>query len=752
MILGGPQYRFTLFNTALYPAGIVVPAPLGWRDASISLERHETFYSLIEYFKGSFTWYGLAREVIREVEVDQGPDAQLRVLIEVTYGIGWDEVFDGLVDIIQQQDIAKGNTFYKQSVPIIRDDFWAKFINRKETPVNLEATLDLDGGTRTAVNKIVLPLPSQVIRNKSDYYESQSKALYKDYVASSDYIQIGFDRFVLDEAKRNLNLPTDINNTIPVGMWEAESDGQATFNPIISVSIFSQEADVSGATDVLSCFASPKNPRYDYSSPYINFYIQKNEETPIILTADDNSIVLTKRGTKYSISQAFSILKGDQVRIYGEIYDDGWKSDFGNISSILIWGEEATVNTYQIISYNWLPPLGPCVPVVDFDLYPHGDIPTDLEITKLFITQDTTFPDSETDAYLIKDAAESILSKITGRNNVITSNLLTTGCERLRAIMRGKHARGYPFSEKEMFMSFKDWWEGAGMQLALGLGYTEISGVPKIEIEKIEDFFDPDFTVTFDNVGDLVREYDLEKFYKTVEIGYQKWSSESDSGIDDPQTKRVYSTRFKTVGNEKKILSSWIAASLAIEKSRRNRVELGKDDRNDEEIFSICVQPDGSDYTPELDENFTAVTGLLNVSTRYNIRDSVARVFRRWQKFLQGCLQFTTGEKFYFASGEGNYDMSSTLDPADCEYDGGSLSEKQDIDVTAEFITIPKVYKFKAKMTHEKYKSIVANRKKAIGISKTATGNVPAFIVNLDFKLAQGQGEFLVILGSTTEI
>jgi hypothetical protein len=778
---GTPQFKFTFYNT-LYPIGVIVPAPLGWQNASISLERHKEYHSLVEYFKGSFLWYGLARQVIREVEDDQGPEAELRCLIEVTYGAGFETVFDGLIDISQQEDIAKAGSFYKQQAPIIRDDFWAKFINRKSTPVDLEATVDLDGNARTPVSKIVLPLPSQMLRQRNyrllDFGEAGMVGLGVVPALNAGYlVQIGTDTVEIDELKTVSNLGTGINTGQPIYTYQADYSGEHSIKISLEVSI-------------LQSIANYPLDEYRILSigegiGEIEFRYRVNGEIPIplsgnfIKTDNDGSayLPLPESGgfplrwrvsiTEFNSStfeielSSINLNKGDEVSFYGDIISSFAASGDvgGTIETLIVWGRNRSlfVRWFESSVTNQLT-------IIHFDEFTFPNIPSGENIpTYIDLTGNTIFDETETDAYLIKDAAESILSKIVGRDSVVKSDVLTNTCKRLRAIMRGKHVRGYNMSgnsnpdlNKEFFMKFDEWFEGANPLLFLGLGYTEVGGNPKIEIEPISDFYDPDFTVTFDNVSDLVRTYDQDKIFKAIEIGFQKWSSESDSGIDDPQTKRNYRTKFATIGQELKILCKWLAASLAIERSRRNRVELGKDDRNDEEIISICLTEYEAGYTPEFSENFDSVTNLLNPDFRYNIRDSVARIVKRWQPFLQGCLQHTTGEKIYFASGEGNYSMQSLLSSGDCEVspedvDYG-LAEDQDIDVTTDFIFIPKLYKCKVPMSWAKYKTIVATRKKAIGISRTTENHVAAFIMELDYKLVGGYAEMLVLLGENTDV
>lgn len=742
---GTPIYRFTFYNNTLYPSGIVVPAPLGWREASISLERHKDYNSLIEYFKGSFVFYGTARQVIRAVEDDQGPDAILRCLIEVTYGAGFETVFDGLIDISQQEDIAKGNTFYKQQAPIIRDDFWAKFINRKNIPVDLEATVDLDGNARTAVNKFTLPLPSQKVITRFNSSNKFGIGFHEGEVAINNYIQIDFDEITIDEILEKFSIGTAINTSLPVSILNAEFQGEYDFDLRIESSIVYYTYNSGACTTTLV---------KAQSGIYISFYIQKNSDTPIQFTETN-----TATSTIFTYNDTLSLGVSDSIRIYAVIENAGWES-LGEISNIVIYGKNNAAVPIRTAEAVNIPPCSLILSVNKINTN-IGSVPSgSSNPTYMDISANTIFVDTETDAYLIKDAAESILSKLVGADSVVSSNVLTSDCKRLRAIMKGLHVRGYfmsgsgnPDLNKNFFMKFDDWWEGAQPLLALGLGYTDNN---KIEIENVEDFYDPNFTVTFDNVNDLVRSYDLDKIYKSIEIGFSKWSSESDSGVDDPQTKRYYRTKFATIGQDIKILSKWLAASLAIERSRRNRVELGKDDRNDEEIISICVQEYEGNYTPEFSENFDSITGLLNEDFRYNIRDSVARIVKRHQNWLQSCLQHTTGEKLYFSSGEGNYSINSQLDSADCEYSdedaASGLGENADIDVTGDFIFIPKLYKCKVPMSWEKYKAIRAARKKAIGISRSTSGHVPMFIMELDYKMAMGSAEMTLLLGANADV
>jgi len=299
--------------------------------------------------------------------------------------------------------------------------------------------------------------------------------------------------------------------------------------------------------------------------------------------------------------------------------------------------------------------------------------------------------------------------------------------------------------EKQFAINFDDLYDGADPILALGLSYEE--GSDQIRIEDKSYFYDKTPIVNLGNIYRIVRTYDQAIFYKTVEIGFEDWSLESTAGIDDPQSRRTYRTRFKNVGEDLKILSKFLGASLAIEQTRRNSVDKNKDWRGDEKIMVIAVKPDGfGGWTPETGLDFDDVQNLLNFDARYNVRIGCAQNFKRWLSWLSNCLaEFP--DKYYFAKGEGNYEMIVTRDANDCDFGAGIVAENQDHQTSnTDFVKLPRRYAFEYPMTFQNYKFIRANRTKAIGLSRGTANFTPHFIQRLEFTLARGKADFLVDL------
>lgn len=713
-----PQFRFTMFNATVSPSGTVVNQPVGWRDAGPSLERDGRYHSLIEYFKGSFIWFGTARQFIIDVEDNEGPEGQIRLLIEIYYSV-WETVFDGKIDISQLEDVTKVGTYYKMSAPIIRDDFWSRFINRTDSPVDLQSTTDMDGGTRTAVNKITLPLPSQIVQTsferQVDWADNVLRTLDETAIIAADvsgttaqYLIFSNANVVVDEIEERAEHGTILSAIKPTAedkyLIKAKFAGEYVFDASIRYTV------ILSASRTFSV----KWYRAIKSEGVI-------AETQIGSTQSGTDSLITDDGARV-LSLTIDLLAGDEFYIYGEVV----------ISSAV-----------STMSY---------FPDYDSDL----GAPYDPVYTQLEIVAKTVFPDTTTDAYLIKDAAESVLSKIVGQDAVVASTMFA-GCKRLYTITRGKHIRGESYSSKKMFLSFKEWWDVVEPCLNIGLSYDLVSSVKKIRIEPKEYFYDPVPVVFLNNVVISGRTYDNNLIYKKIDIGFADWSKESKSGIDDPQTKRVFNVNtFSTIGVTKSIVSTGYASSLGIEQLRRDQVQAGKDNPLDEKIILTAVKVDGSDFTPEVGTDFNAVTNLLNSDTRYNIRLSPSRIFNRWKKFLQGMLEHTTGAFFYFGSGEGNYKMTSQLEVTDCEATDDPepvLDENANIAVDeTNYNFIPQRFKGIVPMSWATYKTILAQRTKAIGIAQPDGTYLPYFIDKFDFIHMSGKASIEVWLANRTPL
>lgn len=700
-------FRFTLFNDT---DSIEINQPDGWRDAIVKLDRDENFHSLVQFFEGAFIFYGSNDHVdggfhfIKQSEIDFGPDADLRALIEIapddeTYTTLHDGQFK-LSDLEEMPD-------NKIKVPIIRDDFWAKFISRLDTAVNLQSTTDLDNNSISPAEAISLLLLSQKVR-KRFYATSEDEPSVVGAIAVD-----GFD------------IPPGEYGIID---WPVEEQSEVTqifHYPIVdSPTRPFEKLSVEFAGTYFFDIQIPANYiiEYTFVPADIDIVFQKNNETPILFTRTNEGTDGVDGTTYFRYSTTIDLKVNDEIRVYA----------INNHATSTI---EVRFYRYSI-----------------FQMY-------------IEIIADTLYPESTAPSFLLHDVAGAIIDRITGTQERFYSEFLGSektlykqydedGCQWTNVLARGLQLRQYTLSEKPFSISFKKWWDGANPVLNLGLGYEEVNGEQVIRVEEKEHFYNQSSGTSYDfsNVRDIVRTYNNDRIFNKVEIGYARWESEDISGIDDPQSRRTYASRFKKIGQTITLLSEFIAASLAIETTRRTTREKSADYKYDNEIFLISINPteveespatspDVVTFQPELDENFISVTGLLNAETRYNIRHSVAHMFIRWKSYLQGCLQSYIGSLFKFTSGQGNFDMASTMD-LDCDvaYNSGTeVVEDQDFTVDDEIFHLCNLYEFTAPLEYEDFESIVANRKLPVGLSQTSTDHVPMFIKSLSYKVAHGE-------------
>lgn len=718
-----------------------ISEPDGWKGAKIKLERDKDFYSLIEHYEGSaggaFVFYGDNGQVdgginfIKNIEQNIGFDSNIEFLSEFAPDdVNYQEIFRGLLDISGKNEMQDN----KMQVPVIRDDFWTRFINRMNTPVNLSDDVDLDGNAVLPCTPITVNLTGQTIPKQ--YYSELIEPVEFNTIPDG-YIQITPESVVLNEIEEVFDLFTAANEAVPVFFFSPKERGTYTFTFRIvmsgSVGINPALGDVKGS--------------FRKSFGWV-FTFQRNAEDAIEFTKTDVDFPSpTTDGNGWSVFEYTTTLTleiGEEIRVYGQEISR-------LVTAVTFWTPSGAL--YRVWDGGGATALYP--------INPTGyDVPTFFRIEG-----QTTYQSTTAQGYLIHDLIHGILARLGLGSDPFRSDFLGStltnalqydedGAGWPYVIMKGLQIRQYTLTEKPFFASFKQIWDGINPILNLGLGYEMLDGSPDTQIIRIEEkihFCEDDISVNFSNVRDISSAYDQEMIFKTVKVGYKKWQAEEISGNDDPQTKKTYATRFEKTGKEINLESDFIAASIAIETTRRKTKEKSADYKFDNENFIIALNRDDISpdlYVPELDENFDSISNLENTSTRYNIILTPLRSFLRWITYLNGCLQQYPNSFYKFVSGEGNYDMISDYNCSTGEFGQAkscdARSEKEDIAVNDDdfidgYLHLPLVYTLNIPMEWEEFVTIRENSKKSIGISQTTTNHQPFKIKLLDYDMVKGQ-------------
>lgn len=730
-------YRFTLIHEIL--GSLIIPEPGGWREIQFKLSRNTEFKSLWETFEGEFAFYGIALDRIREAINLYGPDTTMLLLAEVAPdGFIFQKLIQGQLSLdgIQEND---ENTAL---VPIIKTDLTTKFKNRYETPVDILSEEDLDGNQVDVFGPISLDLPNQKIQKTTTYIGPLDDDI--EYEIEPDSEEIDADgafmsRFYYTQATVNIDQDEILDSFDTLLDWVLDPNDVAAQLELndeggeIEVTIDPEQWFVEFSALLFAASSEPDPSVVDSISLEARFFLQKNNEAPISLGGAINTVTgfgTPSPGLPVGVFKIFNLnyaggsatvnaSSTDFIKVYIR-YELLYSINVGVDDGVITWGSRvlrldegfSTVVTYTIQS---------------------------------------VFRDTNTEAFLLHDVAGQIMDRIIGQPQSFYSALLGSsrtnyrqydedGCHWRMALIKGLQLRNYTLFEKPFFLSFNQWWEGINPILNLGLGYTVIDGDEVLQVEGAEEFFNPEIIVRISNVKQIVKSFDADEMVKTVRIGYKQWQSENISGIDDAQTKHTYASRLEKFGVEKVIESDFIAASLAIETTRRTTKKKSSDYKFDDNTFIIALSTiDGSPdtvYVPELDENFSSITNLRNADTRYNSILTPARNFMRWAKSLFGGLQHYVGSVFKFTSGEGNYDMTSNYQVSNgCDEYNDDLAENQNIEVTNDFIHRGEQVEIKCKLEIEDYLLIKANLKNAVGISQTNYGHLPFYIKELSYPL-----------------
>jgi hypothetical protein len=717
-------FRFTLSHEVLGEKEISEPD--GWLDTKLTLERHADFASLVEYFNGEFIFYGNNGEedggidFIREVETLYGVDAYLGITIDIAPdNYVFERVFSGQLDLSTINEM----TDNKAQIAIIRDDFWAKFINRYDTQVNIQSDEDLDGGVAIVFDHINLRLTPQFIQKITDakmlLTEDDTTERYSGVIpgqSGDHYGQLDWFDHEIAEVTDEYSLLIGVNSSVPTSKFIMEFPGTYRFEITVDA--------------IRNMAFTP-----DHTSEYATLYIQFNEDSPIPFTVTDTDFINPGPLTDYSVSRyeldttyVFDRPAGS-VKIYFDIDDVSGAFNDVRLAYEGIYGPA-----------NWQ----------GFDFK-----------NRIRVTGNTSYPTTDSNSFLLHDVGGSICDRITSTQESFYSEYLGSentkyrqyeenGCGWPYALTQGLQVRGYNLQERQYAISMKKWWEGINPHLNLSLMYDEVDGELVIRVEEKEHCFDSASTsIDIPYVREISRKYDPELLLKTVKVGSKKWEGEEASGIDTPQTKHTYALQLKRTGKDLVLESEFIAGDLTTETTRRQSRLKSADYKYDNDTFITAINPekqtispdlspDIDDYIPELDENFSSVTNLLNAETRYNLRLTPGRQLLRWIQFLSASVYQYAGSMFKFTYGEGNYKMESTLDSDPCEPEPEELAENQDIEAVTP-IYLPFEYEFtNIPLDWEDYRMIAENRKKAIGISQTDESFTKFFIKKLEYDIVQG--------------
>ncbi|HYC85729.1 MAG TPA: hypothetical protein VEB86_10925 [Chryseosolibacter sp.] len=375
-----------------------ITEPDGWKDAVLKLERHPEFKSLVEYFEGEFIFYGDNGEVngginfIKDVERVYGLDANINILIEIDPNDddNYEEVFTGLLKLSGMLHMPN-NTM---RVPIVRNDFWSKFINRFDTPVDVMSAKDLDGNyLENVYQPITLNLPPQKLRMA--YRATQKTPGYCPVENETSHPFIQFDLYNVDlnEIQEKNNFEFAFNVAKPAQLFYAKYAGEYTFDISYYLTVMFADPDTEdcGLNNI-------SGVQWDF-----DIYIQVNSSEPKkykFIQVDHAGTGGATSDDAYSVftwSGMLNLIEGDSVFVYAEVNNTSFQ--WPNAQLVMLGNESGALDWTGMA-------FGPG-PNFDSALVPSVD-------SHFYVSADTVYPETTTEGFLLHDAAYAICQRIIG--------------------------------------------------------------------------------------------------------------------------------------------------------------------------------------------------------------------------------------------------------------------------------------------------------------------------------------------------
>ena len=755
------MFRWTLTNPTS-GSSVLNSDPYGWENAEFTIRRDSKYHGLFNQFSLPLDFpCDAGKEFIDEVYGREGIDGDVSILIEFecSDGSGFDTLYDGKLNFGTYEDaLLKGEPITK--INIEQSDVTQLIKTRDDINIDLATVTSLDGnsiGASYPFQDYDLTLHSQKIflNSQLDYPSyPQTESTTNSLTNGITYGCYRQNPYPL--AKGSLQTTSanpDITDLRTGGSFSIASSHIAPFHtanfdnmlkyPAIYDLTYSFagtyfDKDATGQTRILAgawsllLYGGPDLPTAVSRGAFVNFG-----------SIPGYSTTSTSRSAIFNFSGSTTILLyyGDKLWLaWGMVGGSGYSISTGPFTGNITWQWDYT----------------------DADLLLEINSQAAETTCKAFAIHESWARVVEA----ITDQSDALRSTLFGRTNSEPHSYASNGCDSFTAITSGLAIRGFSASDKPVTISLDKLFESCDAIWNIGMGVEPGGSGQVLRVEKKSYFYNTTVLLQLPNINNLSMKVDESYYFNAVDIGFKKWASNEVDGLDEISTRMQWAVPIKATKQELKSIAEIIASGYAIEITRRygTRREDTTDWKYDNDIFVICLKrgvdgsgdPDELDET-ETDENFSAVNGVENSDTRYNLRISPKRNLMRWMYFLNAGLTKKPGEELLFQQGEGNFDMDSTMNANSCDGDftGANLVEDADIAWdnanirTSDPVWLPEVYEFDYDLSHTEFKTILANPERSIEFSDNSITFQKGFILELTYKIATGKTHFVLLKANT---
>lgn len=379
----------------------------------------------------------------------------------------------------------------------------------------------------------------------------------------------------------------------------------------------------------------------------------------------------------------------------------------------------------------------------------------------------STCADSEADVSLVNELGSRIVESITDRCLTMKSDYYGRtdsqpydgtfdGCGSLRVITNGLKIRNAETNNH--FISLQDYFQGLRAIDNIGMGIednTEIGSGEWLRIEPVEYFYQNVKILSLPYIPASETALSPEMGYSTVKIGYKKWEAEEVNGLTEFNSTKDFRTSLSTIKNDLDITSDFVAAGIAIERTRQQSFATtgAADTKFDNDNFIICIERGGYDYIVEKNI-ITSPANIFSPATVYNWRIRPMYNLMRWFKSIAHTYAnlVSSTSKLFFASGTGNYIAEGRITvPDSCDLENKVLAENDDL-TKDDYIATggvpilrPEIISFTYPLSIADYILIKATPYGYLDIQCGTGSFEKAYIKSIEYKPVKGEATFTLI-------
>lgn len=744
-------WRFTILSRD--GKKTIIDEPNGWAEFAVRLKRHPQRHGTFREIQGNnFQFFGKAAVLLKAEYQTYGAKGEMQLVIESFTERGYYEWYRGVFNFAANPNFVDDQDCYveidvDQTGPVV------DLINRFDQSVDITKSKSFNGTDLEPYTWLGfdMTLPSKAIHLKAEAVtKNEPDNLNYDVLFDAD-----FNNFSNQEVK-GFVLPK-LNQTDKSEITEFKPSYQFDF-----VRYSDNNPFYSTLEDLDILINKPESSLQNTNTFNVSLRLKGNVQTEYGIfggSGTSGSIAVKIRIALFysrSYIEAFapvlidefvaSLLSSPNNTIRNSPFDFTWNGPLQLRRDEKIWAV-FILETTQTSTTAFSPFQHIAFSLTDDSYFRvNSNTKADQSVSKVSMVNEAVSRVIES----VTDGRLKLYSEYFGRTNSQPFSFLQNGCGSLRVLNNGLQIRNVKLpdgSDPALNISMKDAFESLAATDNIGMG---IEGDNLVRIENWKWFYKTNVIHRCLNIAKLERSVQENEIYSTFKFGYDKWEAENFNGLDEVLTKREYRLDIPQVKNTLEQISKWIASGYAIETTRRKGND-SSDWRYDNNIFMICVEPNGPVYRVELG-NILNPANLVDPPTIYNFRITPLRNALRWfDRVIGSYRNVNTGHKIIFGTGEGNYVAEGELAGLACKLEAGTLKENQDLSLTvfadqasAMPIMWPERVKYSYPLGANDYKKIAANPYGLIEFSSARDAGF-GWVDDINYKPNDGMADFTLI-------